>query len=36
MTLAETDHSMLADGFAGEIIVPSDPSYDGPGPSSTR
>src|SRR5688572_30695841 len=28
MTLAETDHSSLADGFAGEIIVPGDPSYD--------
>jgi FAD/FMN-containing dehydrogenase len=28
MTLAEAEHSKLADDFAGEIIVPTDPSYD--------
>src|SRR5688500_2165067 len=28
MTLANVDHETLADGFAGEIIVGGDPSYD--------
>ena len=28
MTLTNVDHETLADGFAGELIVPGNPSYD--------
>jgi FAD/FMN-containing dehydrogenase len=28
MTTAELDHERLRDGFAGELILPGDPSYD--------